>query len=64
MYKQKRGDWVIQPSDLRINLTLLIVSYTIMKNSIRPGLKTEKSKNECVILIEENTQKLLSSLCN
>ena len=55
---------MIQPSDLRINLTLLIVSYTIMKNSIRPGLKTEKSKNDCVILIEENTQKLLSSLCN
>ena len=58
-------DWVIQPSDRRINLIdaiKLILDFNKEPNQI--WFENVKIRNEPVIIIGENSQKLLITLCN
>ena len=58
-------DWMIQPTDRRINLIdaiKLILDFT--EEPIQIWFENVKIKNEQVILIGENSQKLLITLCN
>ena len=58
-------DWLIQPTDRRINLIdaiKLILDFT--EEPIQIWFENVKIKNEQVILIGENSQKLLITLCN
>ena len=58
-------DWVIQSSDRRINLIdaiKLILDFNKEPNQI--WFENVKIKNELVIIIGENSQKLLITLCN
>ena len=58
-------DWVIQPSDRHINLIdtiKLILDFNEEPNQI--WFENVKIKNEPVIIIGENSQKLLIPLCN
>ena len=66
LYEQKRGDYVIQASDRRIDLIDAIKLIINFDETIQLDLvwKHKKSKNERMILIGGNNHKLLNTLCN
>ena len=66
LYEQKRGDYVIQASDRRIDLVDAIKLIINFDETIQSDLvwKHKKSKNKRMILIRGNNYKLLNTLCN